>query len=139
VRVKRLPAADFDELLDDVKGRGGDFRYRADICGTSMAPAIDHRDRVLVESALPEELSVGDVVVYLGEHGRKVAHRVVGVEGHGEDAVLVTRSDAPGARDEMVARTELIGRVIGVERASPWTRFVFRARRTLYWIWQRNA
>ena len=83
---------------------------------------------ILVESALPEDISPGDVVVYQARHGRNVAHRVVGVEGCGNDATLVTRSDVPGAVDERVDCTQLIGRVVGVERAGPWVRFTSLTR-----------
>jgi signal peptidase I len=134
----RLPASEIEAVVEDVRWRGGRIGFEAKVWGTSMAPNIDHGDRILVESVPLEAIAPADVIVYRGEHGRSVAHRLVRVENRGDETVLVTRSDAPGALEERVASSQVIGRVIGVERTGPleriWTKIrsvVARVERAL--------
>jgi signal peptidase I len=124
----RLPAAEIEAVIDQVRSIGGRIGFEADVWGTSMAPHIRHGDSILVESAAVSEIAVSDVIVYRGGHGRNVAHRVVRVEDRGDVPVLVTRSDAPGADDEPVFPEQVIGRVIGVERAHPLVHAVAQVR-----------
>ncbi len=128
MRVIRLPAAEIEAVIDQVRSNGGRIGFEADVWGTSMAPHIGHGDRILVESVEFSEIEVADVIVYRGAHGRNVAHRVARVEDIGDGPRLIARSDAPGAKDEPVPPERVIGRVIGVDRARPLARFGAQVR-----------
>jgi len=126
VRAVDLSPGDVDALARDVAARGGGLRLRARLLGTSMAPAIRSGDRLEVEAIDPGHLRSGDVAVYRGGHGRLVAHRVVRAAGEGNPDWIVTRADAPGAGDEIVAEQALLGRVRTVRRGSLLRRLVRR-------------
>jgi len=94
-----------------------------------MLPAIRPGDLVWVERAVPDEVSVGEIVAFARE-GRLIVHRVAAIGGSGPEEVrdeqtcLVTRGDRLQQDDVPISATELIGRVTHIERCG--TKFLSR-------------
>jgi signal peptidase I len=90
------------------------------VLGTSMAPAILPGDLVSVRRADLDEISAGEVVLFL-QNGRMFVHRVVSRNvassaGNSEESCLITRGDRLRHDDPPVSSKELLGRVVSIER-----------------------
>jgi hypothetical protein len=101
------------EVFLDVAGellcRGRNVRFRAE--GGSMYPAIRGGEAVLVEPVSASGLKNGEIALYRSDRGI-TAHRLVGRRG---GSVFVFRGDAIGV-DEFVEGSQVLGRVLSVER-----------------------
>lgn len=62
--------------------------------GYSMLPAILPGSTVEIAQVSADEVYVGDVICYINENKDIVAHRVVGIDGLGDDLAFITRGDA---------------------------------------------
>jgi signal peptidase I len=86
-------------------------RLRLAVVGSSMLPAIQPRDLLLVRRCGTQAARVGDVVLYTRDE-RLFAHRVISSDG----SRLITRGDALDAPDAPIGSDELLGRVERVVR-----------------------
>ena len=105
-------------LVEDVVRSFGTVRLR--LLGTSMVPAMLPGDLVSIRRASLDEISVGEVVLFL-QNGRLFIHRVVGgnhvsAAGNTEEPCLITRGDRLRHDDPPVSSRELLGRVVSIER-----------------------
>jgi signal peptidase I len=100
-------------LAGDVVRTFGDIRLR--VFGTSMVPTILPGDLIFVQRNVPAEISSGEIVLYARE-GRMFVHRVVGRAGGPDHSLLVTRGDLLQRSDPPVSSSELLGKVISIER-----------------------
>jgi signal peptidase I len=105
-------------LVDEVVRSFGEVRLR--VLGTSMVPAMLPGDLVSIRSASVDEISVGQVVLFL-QNGRLFVHRVVGRNrvspaGDPEEHYLITRGDRLRHDDPPVFSREVLGRVVSIER-----------------------
>jgi signal peptidase I len=100
-------------LAGEVVRTFGGVRLR--VFGTSMVPAILPGDLISVQRAVVTEISSGDIVLYARE-GRMFAHRVVGCMDGPEGSLLIVRGDRLRHNDPPVSSTELLGKVISIER-----------------------
>jgi len=120
------PAA-FAELSAKVLTEGHALRFRAH--GNSMFPFIRDGDTLTVGPAPDAAVRTGDVVFYRGAHDTLTAHRVLRrMWLHGE-GVFATRGDAHAGPCEEVRASQVLGRVVCVERSHR----VVRADR---WAWR---
>jgi hypothetical protein len=106
-------------LAQEVVHNFGEVRLR--VFGTSMVPAILPGDHVLIQRAMLEEILPGEIAVFL-RLGRLFVHRVldrklmkVATNGH-QELCLVTRGDRQRDCDLPVYSSELLGRVVFIER-----------------------
>jgi hypothetical protein len=100
-------------MLADALAMGAVVRFRAE--GTSMHPAIHDGDEITVAPISTAEVVKGDVL--LCRHGhRMLAHRVVGIIGHGADRCFDLRGDAKAGCDAPVRADAVVGRVISTCR-----------------------
>jgi signal peptidase I len=81
-------------------------RLRLAVVGSSMLPAIQPRDLLLIRRCGTQAARVGDVVLYARDE-RLFAHRVISSDG----SRLVTRGDALDTPDAPIGSDELLGRV----------------------------
>lgn len=105
-------------LAEEVVRNFGELRLR--VFGTSMVPSILPGDLVFIHRANLNEISPGEIVLFL-QNGRLFVHRVVnrkvaGTPGGGEEPCLITRGDRLRHDDPPVSSSELLGRVISIER-----------------------
>jgi signal peptidase I len=91
------------------------------VFGTSMVPAVLPGDQVLIQRAALEEILPGEIAVFL-RSGRLFVHRVVdrkimaaAQKAEGE-MCLITRGDRQRDCDLPVQPSELLGRVVTIER-----------------------
>jgi len=97
------------ELAAQVLRGGASVRLR--VWGTSMLPAIWPGDLVSIESAAPDSLVPGDLVLILQE-GRFLLHRLIGrTQDEDEQPRWITRGDSMPQNDPPAATPELVGRV----------------------------
>lgn len=106
--------ADFEELSSQVLEEGHDLRFRAR--GSSMHPLVRDDDILKVRPVDGKEISVGDVVFYRSRAKGIVVHRVVSIRRGSEGVVLVVKGDAARCRDPLVHGSQVLGRVVGLER-----------------------
>jgi signal peptidase I len=105
-------------LAEEVVRVFGEVRLR--VFGTSMAPSLLPGDLVSIQRASIEDVSPGEIVLFL-QKGRLFVHRVVQRNapdagmGFGESR-LITRGDRLLHEDPPVSASELLGRVVGIER-----------------------
>ncbi len=66
--------------------------------GASMEPAISRGSLIVVRSALPDALAVGDVVTFQ-HHDATVTHRVAAIDDAGGTRVFTTKGDANAVPD----------------------------------------
>ena len=85
------------------------------VAGNSMAPNIEPDDGLILGSADPGSLQVGQVVVFADPELRSqsVVHRIVGIEQKGDAAFLTTKGDNNQAPDPvLIPASEVQGRVL---------------------------
>jgi len=105
-------------LAEEVVRTFGEVRLR--VFGTSMVPSILPGDLVSIHRASLNEIFPGEVVLFLRK-GRLFVHRVVDrkvaatADSPGESC-LITRGDRLRRDDPPVSSSELLGRVVSIER-----------------------
>jgi signal peptidase I len=106
-------------LAGEIVRNFGEVRLR--VFGTSMVPSVLPGDMVLIQRAALEEILPGEIAVFLRE-GRLFVHRVVErkklfVEGNSnQELCLITQGDRQRECDLPVNSSELLGRVVCIER-----------------------
>lgn len=83
--------------------------------GTSMTPAIRPGDLLSVQHTNIQEISIGQIVLYVRD-GRLITHRVVEKSREPQAPHLITRGDRVAQSDYPVSPDELLGRVRLIER-----------------------
>lgn len=84
----------------------------------SMIPVYEIGDIIIVKEVFPEEIKVGDDIVYKGEKGsynnKTITHRVVSIQKK-EDGnyKIITKGVANSAQDPEINQTQVLGKVIG--------------------------
>lgn len=84
----------------------------------SMIPVYEIGDIIIVKEVVPEEIKVGDDIVYKGEKGsysnKTITHRVQLIEKK-EDGnyTIVTKGVANTGQDPAINQTQVYGKVIG--------------------------
>lgn len=105
-------------LTEEIVRTFGEVRLR--VYGTSMAPSILPGDIVSIAQAHLENIAPGEIVSFL-QGGRLFVHRVVrrATLASGDvtnSSRLITQGDRLQHEDPPVSGTELLGRVVEVER-----------------------
>ena len=100
----------------DNRGSIGGIKIFTVITG-SMIPVYDIGDILVVREVSPEELKVGDDIVYKGEKGsyknKTITHRVVSIHKKEEGNYgIVTKGVANRAQDPEINQTQVLGKVI---------------------------
>lgn len=81
----------------------------AAITSGSMWPALKVGDLILVQHVKPEQLNVGDIVVYANVRGFTI-HRITAIDqAKGE---ITTKGDANNVSDPAVPMTDVIGKTL---------------------------
>lgn len=105
-------------LAKEVVRTLGEVRLRT--AGTSMVPSIIPGDVVSIQRASLQDISPGEIVVFL-QKGQIVVHRVVDrktadAAGRPVEPCLITRGDRLRHHDPPVSAPELVGRVVSIRR-----------------------
>jgi hypothetical protein len=103
----------FQEISTELLAQGYSVRFRPK--GHSMHPSIQDGEAVTVAPVLVSEVRRGDVILYRAERGL-TAHRVLKLMGEAHARIFITRGDAATSCDAPVSASQVMGRVICVER-----------------------
>lgn len=101
------------ELSAELLQRGERLSLRVN--GSSMLPSLFPGDLLTFRRCAPEEIVVGDIVLFMRE-GRCFVHRVAERMAGAASPRLRTRGDALPACDAPLVETEVLGRLAVVER-----------------------
>ena len=103
------------DLSTELLGGGKRVRFRAP--GRSMYPTIRENEAITVEPVKPQDVKVGDIILYRSDES-VVAHRVIEIEkGRGDALRFILREDTWGTLDQPVEAEQILGKVVSVERA----------------------
>ena len=91
--------------------------YRIFVVATgSMIPKYEVGDVLVSKEIPPEEIKVGDDVVYTGKEGsfkdKVVTHQVIFIEKDGENYRIITKGIANTGEDPEITQNEVMGKVI---------------------------
>ena len=107
--------------------------FRMQVSGNSMTPNICDGDFVTVETAATQKIRVGDIVLLASVSNTALVHRVTKMEDRSGVVYLTTCGDASNYQDVPVPQTNVLGRVILIERKdklvnlnNPFTRLLSR-------------
>ena len=104
----------FTDVSTELLRSGQSIRFRAP--GRSMYPTIREGETITVQPVAPAAVKIGDIILYHFQRG-VVAHRVVSIEKKRGDALLfILHADTSGAPDEPVEPSQILGKVVSVER-----------------------
>jgi signal peptidase I len=107
-----LVAANLQPLLRQQLACGA---VRLTVRTGSMAPFLQPGDQVLVQAAAPTSLRRGDILL-LATSTQPLLHRLLAVAWGSSGALLCTKGDAAPTCDPPFACSQLLGRVVAVER-----------------------
>jgi signal peptidase I len=85
--------------------------------GVSMLPTLWPGDILTVQSASPEQVELGEIVLYMRQN-RFFVHRIVRKDITRDEPAVVTRGDCMSENDPAVGRCELLGKIVQVKRPS---------------------
>ena len=86
--------------------------------GRSMEPTLQTGDLVLVVKVPPEDIHVGDIIVYKKPNGTFIIHRVIKIKHVDNQPYYVTQGDNNPIPDGPgVPYKDVIGRVVSVDNA----------------------
>jgi signal peptidase len=103
----------FQEISTELLARGYGVRFRP--AGHSMHPTIRDGEAVTVAPVRASDVRRGDIILYRAERGF-IAHRVLQLKGGADAPIFITRGDASTSCDAPVSASQVLGRVICVER-----------------------
>ncbi len=118
---------DFVNIAQELLAGGRILRFQAR--GFSMRPSILDQDFLEIHSISQNEVSMGDILLYLSIDGRILVHRVVKKLRTERGAAWILQGDALLYPDGVVETRQIIGRVGQIERNgkrwllhTPWQR-----------------
>lgn len=120
------------ELVAEVAERFSEARFRA--TGASMMPTIRPGDVLTVQSGEAARFEPGQIILFRRD-GTLVAHRILEISG---DKVR-TRGDSLPNADSPITKSEIVGRVVSVDRRGQSVRFDLASwRRTVAYVLRRS-
>lgn len=81
-----------------------------------MYPLIKQGYRCRFVPFEPEEARIGDIVLYISDEGQLVGHRLIGIQREKNEVFYRCKGDANLTEDRPVASSQVIGRMIYIEK-----------------------
>lgn len=82
------------------------------IVSPSMTPELEIGDVIIARKYDGGELETGDVVQYMGKSGdakgKIITHKIISIEGEGEDRIIVTKGTANTQADQPITPAEVL-------------------------------
>jgi signal peptidase I len=79
------------------------------VISNSMFPVLKRGDLIFIQGTSPEDIKVGEVVVF--RHGAGLAvHRIISIQGE----YIITKGDANIEKDQPITYEDIVGRVPGM-------------------------
>ncbi len=82
--------------------------------GKSMEPLLQTGDLVLVVKTSPNDIHVGDIVVYKRPGGELVIHRVLKIDKAGNEYLYFIKGDNNPLPDGDIPYSWILGKVVGI-------------------------
>jgi len=129
--------SDLLKLCQEILGKGSTLRFRA--LGGSMFPFIRPGDIITAKPIPPKNLIVGQVLFYYKD-GNFFAHRL---KEKSSNSLMITRGDNLPFNDGFITPSEVLGKIVTIERKgkkidmeSGFMRLVnwIVARVPIYWV-----
>ena len=93
----------------------GGFRL-FNVATGSMVPKYEVGDVLIAKEIKPEELKVGDDVVYQGKEGnfqgKIVTHQIIAIEKNNENYEITTKGIANDIEDPQIDQTQIYGKIV---------------------------
>ena len=112
---ENVPKAVACGMAEEVVRAFGKIRLR--VVGTSMVPSLLPGDLISIQRADLSEILRGGIVLF-SQNGRLLVHRVVSRSNSLGAPCLITRGDRLRHNDPPVFSSELLGRVVSIERGN---------------------
>jgi signal peptidase I len=106
--------AEFDALAQAILSEGLTLRFRAK--GISMHPFVRHGDILHVRAVAPEQVHIGDLVLFRAASSKVIVHRVLRRTKLEEKIAFVIKGDRAGRPDGIIPAENVLGHVIARER-----------------------
>lgn len=100
------------------------------VSGVSMRPTLYAGDIVIIKTVEPEEVAVGDVILYKLTNGM-VLHRVIEIQEENGQILFITQGDGLSVIDDPVNETQLKGMMVASIPKIGW--ITIGIRRVLGW------
>jgi len=84
------------------------------VTGGSMFPVLFSGDKVLVKKSSLDDLSLGDIIVWLDHGNERVAHRIISVDKSSTPPMITTKGDVHFDPDSPVEFNRVLGKVVAV-------------------------
>ena len=84
------------------------------VTGGSMFPVLFSGDKVLVKKSSLEDLSLGDIVVWVDHSNQRLAHRIVSMDKSSTPPLITTKGDVHFEPDPPVEFNRVLGKVVAV-------------------------
>lgn len=82
----------------------------------SMNPTLKVKDMILSKNVEPENLNIGDIIVYMGEEGsisgKIVTHRIVKKENRNNIWYFTTKGDVNQVEDKEINSNQVVGKYV---------------------------
>ena len=82
------------------------------IVSPSMTPELEIGDIIIAKEYDGGELNLGDVVEYIGKtgemKGKIITHKIVSIEGEGEDRIIITKGTANAEADPPISPSDIV-------------------------------
>jgi hypothetical protein len=114
--ARTLTGEDGRSLLGDLLAGGTTVRIR--VTGMSMAPFLTGGEFLTIAPA-PRDPAPGDILLYRGDGGAIIIHRLLGKAPGTDGERLLLKGDGLAGPDDPVLPGEILGRVTAVERENP--------------------
>lgn len=101
------------------------------VSGVSMLPTYHTGDVVIVRQVPPEQVQVGDVILFKGKGG-SIVHRVVEIQEQDGQRIFITKGDNNNTLDDPVTPEEYGGKAVGFIPRVGWIAIIFR--KVLAWV-----
>jgi len=101
-------------LFEDILKKG--LCLRVKVTGKSMTPFLNGGEIVSIKKVRPEILHTGDLIFFKNSSGQPILHRIMGRQKKNNIILFQTKGDAFTAFDEPVPSTNILGRVIKIEK-----------------------
>jgi SOS-response transcriptional repressor LexA len=103
-----------DLIIEALRSRG---TVRLKALGTSMLPSVWPGDQLTIQSAAHDDVVPGDIVLAV-HNDRVFVHRLVEKSASQNSFWCITKGDAMPQKDPPAAASELLGRVVSIQRGN---------------------
>jgi signal peptidase I len=105
---------DIQSSISSTKRRRASTIITSGIRGSSMAPLINERSGLIIDSADKKSFSLGDIIVFIKED-RVIAHRIIRSLRGKKEVSFIVKGDNNLKIDGMIKKSEILGKVIKIK------------------------